>query len=83
LGEPRCATCGEPITFTRTKQLYIAISRLKDVFELLLAERPHWRRNAIAFTRRYLDEGLKDRAIRGQAHLHLGGECAGVSVCQL
>ena len=63
LGEPRCAACGEPITFTRTKQLYIAISRLKDVFELLLAERPHWRRNAIAFTRRYLDEGLKDRAI--------------------
>ena len=33
------------------------------MFELLLAERPHWRRNAIAFTRRYLDEGLRDRAI--------------------
>lgn len=63
LADPCCTACGDPITFTRTKQLYIALSRLKDVFELFLAERPHWRRNAIAFTRRYLDEGLKDRAI--------------------
>ena len=30
---------------------------------MFLISHPHWRRNAVAFTNRYINEGLRDRAI--------------------
>lgn len=38
------------------------ISALEPELTQLL-NRSHWRKNAVAFTRRYIDEGLRDRAI--------------------
>lgn len=63
LHDPQCAGCGSNVTFTSTQQLYIAISRLDLELRGYLAAHPNWRKNAIAFTKRYIDEGLRDRAI--------------------
>lgn len=61
--QPKCADCGSDLTFTDTTQLYIAISKLENELRNFLVSHPNWRKNAIAFTKRYIDEGLRDRAI--------------------
>lgn len=61
--EPACAICGRPISFRNSKHLYIAISKLKDQLKGLVDGHPEWRKNAVAFTNRYIDEGLRDRAL--------------------
>ena len=63
LREPRCAECGAPVVFGETTQLFLCISRLRDELNAYVDAHPYWRRNAVAFTRRYIDEGLRDRAI--------------------
>jgi methionyl-tRNA synthetase len=63
LQDPECAECGGRIVFHESRQLYIALSKLQNQLEEYLKKHPHWRKNAIAFTKRYLEEGLKDRAI--------------------
>lgn len=58
-----CSTChGRPV-LKATQHLYIALTSLKDTLESYLLNHPNWRQNAIAFTKRYLKEGLRDRAI--------------------
>lgn len=61
--EPACAICGRPISFRNSKHLYIAISKLKNQLKELVDGHPGWRKNAVAFTNRYIDEGLRDRAL--------------------
>lgn len=61
--EPACAICGRPISFRDSKHLYIEISKLKDQLKGLVDGHPGWRKNAVAFTNRYIDEGLRDRAL--------------------
>lgn len=63
LVSPVCAECGTPVEFGRTKQIFLLISKLRTELETQLEKHPHWRKNAAAFTRRYIDEGLRDRAI--------------------
>jgi methionyl-tRNA synthetase len=60
---PKCADCGSAVTFAETTQLFLLISRLKAELCGLLSAHPEWRKNAKAFTKRYIDEGLRDRAI--------------------
>ncbi|MDF2543303.1 MAG: methionine--tRNA ligase [Herbinix sp.] len=60
---PKCQICGENAVYRETTHLYIAISRLEEELRNFLEKHPHWRKNAIAFTRRYIEEGLRDRAI--------------------
>lgn len=59
----RCADCGTSVVFQETTQLFLTISRLEQELRDFLNAHPYWRKNAIAFTKRYLDEGLRDRAI--------------------
>ena len=59
----RCADCGTAVVFQETTQLFLTISRLEQELRDFLNAHPYWRKNAIAFTKRYLDEGLRDRAI--------------------
>lgn len=59
----KCAECGTGLTFGETTQLFLQISKLKIELEDFLHVHPYWRKNAIAFTKRYIDEGLRDRAI--------------------
>ncbi len=61
--EPRCAECGGGLTFNSTTQLYIEISKLEPKLTGFLNSHTNWRKNAVAFTKRYIDEGLRDRAI--------------------
>ncbi len=61
--EPTCAVCKSPVIFLEATHLYIALSRLQKELEELLRTHQNWRRNAVAFTNRYLQEGLKDRAL--------------------
>ena len=60
--DARCADCGSALSFGETKQLFLRISDLEKPLTDLLT-RSYWRKNAIAFTKRYIDEGLHDRAI--------------------
>lgn len=61
--EPVCAVCGKPIDFKNSKHLYIAITKLQTELKSLVDSHPEWRKNAIAFTNRYIDDGLRDRAL--------------------
>ncbi|HWQ58894.1 MAG TPA: methionine--tRNA ligase [Clostridia bacterium] len=61
--DARCAECASELAFGETKQLFIAISRMEKELTAYLAAHPRWRKNAAAFTRRYIDEGLRDRAL--------------------
>lgn len=61
--DARCADCSSALTFGKTMQLFLRISALKSELTQQLQRHPYWRRNAAAFTKRYIDEGLPDRAI--------------------
>lgn len=61
--EAKCAECGGGVSFQDTTQFYLLISKLEPELRSLLRAHPNWRKNAIAFTSRYIDEGLRDRAI--------------------
>lgn len=63
LTNPVCAVCGKPVCFKNSTHLYIAISKLQKQLEALVSSHPEWRKNAIAFTNRYINEGLRDRAL--------------------
>lgn len=63
LMEPICAVCGAPISFKNSKHLYISITKLQTELKALVDSHPEWRKNAIAFTNRYIDDGLRDRAL--------------------
>ena len=63
LVEPVCAVCGKRIGFRNSKHLYIAITDLEEELKELAASHPEWRKNAVAFTNRYINEGLRDRAL--------------------
>ncbi len=63
LGSPVCAVCGKSISFKNAKHLYIAISKLQAELESLVDSHPEWRKNAVAFTKRYINDGLRDRAL--------------------
>lgn len=61
--EPKCAVCGKKIGFKNSTHLYIAISKLQSELVTLVENHPEWRKNAIAFTNRYINDGLRDRAL--------------------
>ena len=60
---PVCLICGSTPVSRTEKHLFIALSKLEKELKDYLDAHPHWRRNAIAFTKKYIDEGLRDRAI--------------------
>ncbi|SDB24374.1 methionine--tRNA ligase [Butyrivibrio sp. INlla16] len=63
LKEPICAVCKNPVTFRASTHLYIAISKLEKQLRDLVDNEVNWRKNAISFTNRYIDEELRDRAL--------------------
>ncbi|WP_040203130.1 methionine--tRNA ligase [Neobacillus jeddahensis] len=64
--ERKCKICGQPPTTRFTEHFYFALSRfqtfLQDYTQKAEKEQ-RWRDNAIALTKRYLKEGLQDRAV--------------------
>lgn len=63
LQEAICTICGKGISLKRTNHLYLKLSKYDRHLKSLVNQSNNWRDNAVNFTNRYLDEGLRDRPI--------------------
>lgn len=63
LQKPACSVCGAQPQFRPSTHLYLAVSRLERELTAYLASHPGWRKNALGLSKRYIDEGLRDRAL--------------------
>jgi len=60
---PHCSVCGATPEFRETRHLYLALSKLSGELEAYIGSHPGWRKNALAFSKKYMNEGLRDRAV--------------------
>ncbi|GKX28924.1 methionine--tRNA ligase 1 [Vallitalea longa] len=58
-----CAICGEKISYKKSEHLYLKLSDYEVRLKNLVDESKYWRKNAVDFTNRYINEGLRDRAL--------------------
>ncbi|WP_186328536.1 methionine--tRNA ligase [Paenibacillus sp. 32O-W] len=58
----KCKLCGSPPITRQDDHYFLALSKFQQKLEEYLGEATGWRDNAVQLTRRYLDEGLHDRA---------------------
>lgn len=63
LKSARCRICGEAPQFKETEHFFLRLSSFEKELLAWVEKQEHWRLNVRNFTRRYLSEGLKDRAI--------------------
>ncbi|WP_313558849.1 methionine--tRNA ligase [Ruminiclostridium cellobioparum] len=63
LENPRCSVCGTTPEFRESRHLYIALSWLEEEINAYIGSHPGWRKNALAFSKKYINEGLRDRAV--------------------
>lgn len=61
--DPKCKTCDTSPVFKESEHFFLALSKYQEKIEKFLDESKNWRTNAKGFTRKFLNEGLKDRAI--------------------
>ena len=61
--EPRCRICGTTPEFRNSEHLFLRLSVFQDKLLAWVKRQTHWRPNVFNLTMRYLNEGLKDRAI--------------------
>ncbi len=61
--ESRCRRCGTPPQFKDSEHFFLKLTAFGDRLLDWVGKQTHWRSNALNFTLRYLQEGLKDRAI--------------------
>jgi methionyl-tRNA synthetase len=62
----KCKICGHHPTKKETEHFYFALSTLQPQLEAIIDSKEtvdSWRENAIFLSKRYLQEGLKDRAV--------------------
>ncbi|WP_404331707.1 methionine--tRNA ligase [Mesobacillus maritimus] len=62
----KCKICGFPPTTRLTEQFYFSLSSMQTLLEEYTRgaeNNKNWRDNAISLTKRYLREGLQDRAV--------------------
>lgn len=59
----KCKLCGSTPTIRKTEHLYFALSKFQKYLESFIDNSSHWRENAVNLSRRYLKEGLQDRAV--------------------
>ena len=59
----RCVICGETPEFRESEHLFFKLTSFQEPLLEWVREQTHWRPNVLNFTRRYLEDGLKDRAI--------------------
>ena len=63
LRDPRCRLCGTTPQFKDSEHFFLRLSAFEDRLLAWVKQQTHWRPNVLNFTRRYLEEGLRDRAI--------------------
>ncbi len=61
--DPRCKLCGATPEIRRTSHFFLALSGFQDRLEEWVKDKDHWRPNTMGFTRNWLNEGIRDRAI--------------------
>ena len=61
--QPRCRLCGNPLEIRESEHFFLKLSALQERLQEWVVPRKFWRPNVLNFTRRYLEEGLRDRAI--------------------
>lgn len=61
--EPRCRICGTTPVFRDTEHFFLKLTAFNDRLLEWVKQQTHWRPNVLNFSTRYLEEGLKDRAI--------------------
>ncbi|WP_066070920.1 methionine--tRNA ligase [Neobacillus soli] len=62
----KCKICGNPPTTRKTEHFYFSLSSFQTTLENYTQDAENknlWRENAISLTKRYLKEGLQDRAV--------------------
>jgi methionyl-tRNA synthetase len=59
----RCKLCGATPEFKNSEHFFLKLSAFQDKLLEWVKTRDYWRHNVHNFTRHYLEEGLKDRAI--------------------
>ncbi|MBI2911663.1 MAG: methionine--tRNA ligase [Chloroflexi bacterium] len=63
LQQVRCSLCGSQPEFRETEHLFLRLSGYERRLAEWVVGQDHWRPNVLNFTRRYLADGLRDRAI--------------------
>jgi len=61
--DPRCRLCGTTPQFKDSEHFFFRLSAFRDKLLAWMKGQTHWRQNVLNFTMRYVEEGLKDRAI--------------------
>ena len=59
----KCKICGSEPVIKDTSHLFFALSKFENDVRRLYIKQQGWRKNAEVITKRYLDEGLRDRAV--------------------
>ena len=63
LKDIRCRICSTPPRFESSEHLFLRLSSFQDELTKWIKEQTHWRRNVLGTTWKFLNEGLKDRAV--------------------
>ena len=63
LVDPRCRICGTTPQFKDSEHFFFRLSDFQDKLSAWASQQGQWRPNVYNLTRRYLKEGLRDRAI--------------------
>jgi methionyl-tRNA synthetase len=63
LKDLRCYLCSTPPRFESSEHFFLRLSAFQERLTGWIKEQTHWRRNVLSTTWKFLDEGLKDRAI--------------------
>ena len=61
--DPQCRLCGAAPQFKDSEHFFFKLSAFGDRLLAWVKQQSHWRQNVLNFTIRYLEEGLRDRAI--------------------
>jgi methionyl-tRNA synthetase len=63
LKDPHCRLCGSTPQARTSEHFFLRLSAFQEPLLNWVKQQDHWRQNVQNFTLRYLEEGLKDRAI--------------------
>ena len=63
LVQPHCVLCGTGAEFRESEHLFLKLSAFQEPLLEWIKGQSHWRPNVLNFTHRFLEDGLKDRAI--------------------
>lgn len=61
--DKKCKNCGKEPEVKEIKHLFFSLSKFENDVRRIWIKQDGWRDNAIKLTKRYLDEGLRDRAV--------------------